>query len=322
VRNSPLTRNSILENTMKAPALKKAPSQELAVVDDENTLPDFMREDIGKQYGMETLDATDMALPRLLLMQGLSKQKEQFSFLKTGDFFHTAQEVVIPQPFLAVPIMIDKRFLLWRPRNAGGGILARANDAKHWQPSPASFTVTLDKKDGGATVTWETKETVAESGLAEWGSMDPDNPESPPAATLTYNILLAFPANPELSPAVLSLQRTGMKAALDLNMKLKSLNRPSFQSVIQFSSFLDHKGTNDFYSVKTVLAGFLCAKKKWRADDAESWTLGDLETYQNYKALYERLAKSGLDIKDEDELQSEVLDAQNSDDNGVPFHKM
>ena len=290
---------------MKSPAIVKKPSQELDVIHDENHIPDFMQADIGQQYGMEGLDSSDMALPRIALMQGLSKEKEQFSFLKSGDFFHSAHEVALTQPLLAVAILIDKRYLLWRPRDMGGGILARANDAKHWVPANQEYHVKLDKKDGGANVVWRTAPTVKESGLAEWGTQDPNNPESPPAATLMYNLLLAFPANPELSPAVLSLSRTGIKAAQKLNMKLKSLNRPSFHSVIRISSFLDHSGTNDFYSINTELAGFLCSTRKWRADDKEPWTLGNEELYSKYKHLYESVSQTGLDIKDEEGLQSE-----------------
>lgn len=289
---------------MKTPTLaKKALVPE--VVTKEDAVPDFMRADIGKQYGMEGLDNSDLSIPRLLLMQGLSKQKEQFSFLKSGDFFHGAHEVALTQPLLAVPILVDKRYLLWRPRDMGGGILARANDGRHWQPADQTFQVKLDKKDGGAQVTWKTAKTVKESGLAEWGTMDPNNPESPPAATLTYNILLAFPANPELSPAVLSLQRTGVKAAMNLNMKLRAQNRPTFQCVLRLSSFLDHAGTNDFYSVKTELAGLLCGVRKWRTEDKEPWRLGDQALYEQYKALFESVSAHGLDIKDEEDLQEE-----------------
>jgi hypothetical protein len=297
---------------MKTPVVSKGNSEHKplpAVIHDENHVPDFMRADIGHGLGLEALDGSDMALPRLLLMQGLSKEKEQFDFLKSGDFFHTAHEIILPQPILAVPILIDKRYLLWRPRDMGGGILARANDGKTWIPANQTFNVKLDKKDGGANVTWHTAETVDGSGLAEWGTMNPNDPDSPPAATLTYNILLAFPANPELSPAVLSLARTGIKPAQKLNMKLKALNRPSFHSVIRLSSFLDHSGTNDFYSIATEQAGFLCGTRKWRADDAEAWTLGDEALYLNYKALYEQLKRTGLDIKDEDSLQNDGIDA-------------
>ena len=68
---------------------------------------------------------------------------------------------------------------------------------------------------------------------------------------------------------------------------------------------MDHSGTNDFYSINTELAGFLCSTRKWRADDKEPWTLGNEELYSKYKHLYESVSQTGLDIKDEEGLQSE-----------------
>ena len=290
------------------PVQKK--SQEVAVLEkeEENQLPDCMRADAGQTFGMEAIETTDCAIPRLKIMQGLSPEKEQFSFLKSGDFFHTANEIVLEQPILATVILVDKRYILWRPRDMGGGILARANDARHWIPANQTFHVKLDKKDGGANVTWTTTSTVISSGLAEWGSMNPEDPQSAPAATLMYNLLLAFPAQPELSPAILTLQRTGVKAAQALNMKFKTLARPTFQSVIRFTSFLDHSGANDFYSVKTELAGTLLTTKKWYATDEHAWPLGTPELYANYKTLYTQLSQSGLHIKDEESLQGDLTE--------------
>ena len=304
---------------MKMPAaVKKQPAQEVAIKEhnvvalnpEENAIPDYMKADIGQRYGMESLDHSDMATPRLKVIQGMSTtEKEQFSFLEDGDIFHTAHEMAIPQPFLAVPILIRKRFLLWRPRDMGGGILARADDAKHWFPPNATFNVKLDKNEGGANVTWKTKPTVKESGLGEWGTSNPIDENSRPAATLTYDVLLAFPEYPEMSPAVLSFQRTGIKPAQKLNLKLASLDRPIFQSIIRFSSFLDHSGSNNFYNVNTELAGFLNTKRKWRIDDKEAWTLGTEELYRRYKALYEQVSETGLDIKDEESLQADISEA-------------
>ena len=286
---------------MKIPAKSK----EVTVIENHETLPDFMVQDsnLGR-LGMEGLSNQDMSIPRLKIMQGLSPEKEQFSWLKNGDLFHTAHEVALPQPLLAVPIIINKRFILWRPRSMGGGILARANDGKHWIPSNTKFNITLSAKEGGPCSTiWETKKTILESGLDNWGTSNPNDPNSAPAATLMYNILLAFPANQDIQPAVLTLQRTAVKAAQKLHMKLANVNKPIFQTVIRFTTFLDHGGGNEFYNIDTELAGFFGLNKKWRTEDKEPWTLGTRQQYENYKALYEQISKDGLDIKEEENLQ-------------------
>src|SRR5208282_239301 len=285
--------------------LKKTETQEIAVIETKEQIPDYLKHDLNKgNLGMETLGNQDMTVPRLKVMQGLSPEKERFSWLKNGDFFHTAHEIALPQPLLAVPIIINKRYILWRPRSQGGGILARANDGKTWMPSNTKFSVSLTAKEGGpANVVWETKKSVLESGLANWGTSNPNDPNSAPAATLMYNILLAFPANEGISPAVLTLQRTGEKVAKALHMKLRNTNRPIFQCVVRFTTFLDHGGGNEFYNVNTELAGIFGLKRLWCARDKEPWTFGSEEQYENYKALYETISREGLDVRDEEGLQ-------------------
>lgn len=292
---------------------KPATKNEMVTINDQDTLPDYLAEDKGR-LGLENISSVDVAIPRIKLMQGLSPEKETFSFLKNGDYFHSAHEIAIPKPFFAVPIYINKRYILWRPRSMQGGILARANDGKTWQPSQSAFNITLSAKEGGpASVVWQTKKTVVESGLAEWGSSNPNDPNSPPAATLMYNFLLAFPVNPEITPAVLTFQRTQIKAAHSLNLKLLSAERPVFQQVIEFDSFLDHQAGNEFYSIKTSMKGFFGTTRKWRESDKEAWTLGNRQQYESYKALYETVSKDGLDIRDEEGLQSDETSSNTSE---------
>jgi hypothetical protein len=301
----------MVENKMnKSMPVKKDVGKEVVTLSDQEKLPDYLREDVGS-LGLENITSEDLAIPRIKLMQGLSPEKEKFSFLKNGDFFHTAHEIAIPKPFLAVPIYVNKSYILWRPRSMQGGILARARDGRHWQPADVAFNINLSAKESGpANVVWKTKKTVAESGLAEWGSMNPNDPNSPPAATLMYNILLAFPANPDLSPAVLTFQRTQIKAAQQFHLKLKSAQRPIFQMVVEFDSFLDHQGGNDFYSIKTNLKGFFGTVRKWRESDKEAWLCGNKLQYESYKALYETISHEGLDIRDEEGLQNDETSSE------------
>ncbi len=218
----------------KAPATtpKDKPPSSIMLADDLSAIPDFMRPDVGK--GTENIGMEDMDTPRIKLMQGLSPELESHTDLRIGHFYHTANDLSLGASFRAVAVYTDQRYILWRPRDMGGGILARADDGEHWQPANREFEVTLDKKMGGAKVKWTTADTVARSGLAEWGSMNPDDPDSQPAATLMYNFVLAFPDRPDLIPAVISFQRTSVRAAKKLNSKLKTVRSPMFGLVLQF----------------------------------------------------------------------------------------
>lgn len=264
------------------------------------SVPAFMKNDLG--MGKENIGKDDIEIPRLKLIQGLSPELETYNDLKAGYYLHTASETIFDQPFRAVPIFMDRQFILWRPRDAGGGILARAPDGIHWQPGEGEFTVKLDKKDGGATVTWKMAKTVQQSGLANWGTMDPNDPNSPPAATLMYNFVLAFPDEPDLMPAVLTFQRSSIKMGRRFNTKLKTVRAPLFGCVFTFSSFDDSNGSGQgFKNVNVTGAGMV----------------EDPALYDQYKAYHQSLAEKGLQIKDVDTLGDEDASGRNeADDEG------
>lgn len=267
-------------------------------------LPAFMRNDA--DLGKENIHQQDMEIPRLKLMQGLSPELEQFDRLRPGHFFHPAAELIFDGPFRAVPIYMDVRYILWRPRESGGGILARADDGIHWSPSSGEFTVQLDKKDGGHTVTWRLAPTVQQSGLANWGTLNPDDPNSPPAATLMYNFLLAFPDEPDLLPAVLSFQRSSIKIGRRFNTKLKTVRAPLFGTVWEFSAVKDPNASgNNFFNIDVKGAGLV----------------EDQGLYEQYKGLYESVSNKGLSIKDIEGLQDDGAAAEaGADDPNAPAY--
>lgn len=263
-------------------------------------LPAHMRNDV--DMGKENIQNSDMDIPRLKLMQGLSKELTLYDDLRPGNFFHTASETIFDEPVRVVPVFFDRQYILWRPLEDGGGILARAADGQHWSPSSGEFEVKLDKKDGGAKVKWKLAPTVEASGLALWGTMDPGNNQSPPAATLMYNFVLAFPDNPDMMPAVLTFQRSSIRIGRKFMTKLKTVRTPIFGSVFTLSAFDDHNAAKqDYKNISLTGAGLVT----------------DPEQYEMYKGLYLSLSKSGLNVRDIDSLQDEP-DAKDGgdDDNG------
>lgn len=278
-----------------ATALKpvaKRPTTELS-----NDVPDWMKKDVGK--GTENIAPEDIDTPRLRLIQALSPELQQFNDLRAGNFFHPAAEHIFTKPFEVVTLYYDRRFILWQPRDAGGGILARADDGIHWSPPNTKFQVKLDKKDGGQTVTWETAKTVQESGLAEWGSMNPSDPNSAPAATRLLNFLFAFPANPELMPAVFSFQRSSIKIGRKLLAKIKTVRAPLYGMKWLMSSFIDtNRVGQDFHNIQIQGAGLI----------------QDKDQYEQYKGLHEQFSQSGINVKDIEGLRDEDVEAPESVD--------
>jgi len=260
-------------------------SKTVATTQDQAQLPDFMREDLGK--GMENIGQEDLEVPRLKLIQALSPEVETYNELRPGNFFHVSAEKIFTDPIRVVPIYADKRFMLWNPRDAGGGILARADDGVHWNPPNVEFSVKLDK---GPQVIWRTAKTVAQSKLADWGSSNPGDPQSQPAATLMFNYLLGFPDYPDLMPAVLTFQRSSVRVGRRFNTKLKTIRAPLYGTMFELRSTNDrNKAGKEYKNLSLTGAGFVT----------------DKDLYERYRDLNAQFAEMGLAIKDLEGLQDE-----------------
>ena len=210
-----------------------------------NQAPAFMKGHEGK--GTEKLDAADMEIPRLRIVNAIEQELiASHEGLKPGDFFHTLTETILPAPLKIVPIHVSKRVVLWRPRPPidAGGILARADDGVHWVPANKEFEVKIDKR--GTKVKWKTADTVEESGLMAWGTYDPQDENSQPAATLCYVYVVDLPDHPELSPCVLMLQRGAVKPAKKWNSKINVIGSraPIYGQQYIMDSFLQPRSDN------------------------------------------------------------------------------
>jgi hypothetical protein len=221
----------------------------------------------------------DVEVPRLKLLQASSAELTEFDNARQGEFWHSLVDERIGSTVRICPIYIDWRFILWRPREAGGGILARADDGKHWTPADTEFTVKLKS---GHEVKWRTARTVAASGLNRRGSYNPSDPNSPPAATRMYCIVCSFPDRQDWPPAVVTLQRRATKVATKLIDQLKVLRAPSFGVILKMASFKDQSLPGEFYNYAFELDG----------------PLEDKSVYEENFARYRFFIEHGLQVKD------------------------
>jgi len=289
--------------------------QELIVPDQGGELvPAFMHEDAG--MGMENIGREDVDTPRLKLIQALSPELESYDELRAGQFFHATSEFSFGEQFEAVAVYMEKTYILWRPRKAGGGILARAGNDERWSPGQGSFQVRLDN---GREVVWRMAKTVRESGLAQWGTMDPEDSQSPPAATAMYNYVLVFPEYPDLMPSVFTFQRSSFKKGRRFNATLKSRaferphGKPLFGLKFLFKSVKDRNNAGqEFYNV----------------DVSGNGLVTDPELYAAYKNLYLSFKDVGLSDQvierlqdDDDEFGDEEGDERGREENDaqIPF---
>jgi hypothetical protein len=161
------------------------------------------------------IDPRQRMLPRIKLLQASSPECVDYPGQAiAGQFWHTTLTESLGPEFVGVPIMRRQTYNLWAPRGPGEdrGILARARDFIHWDPPEGEFQVRYPMNP--KIYTWVLKRTVKESGLAEFGSSRYDDPNSPPAATLTFEVLWFLP---EWNTLALTLNtRSGVKEARKL----------------------------------------------------------------------------------------------------------
>jgi len=249
------------------------------------------------------VDASDRIIPRIKLIQAISPELNDFPEAKAGQFWHTIAQQNIGPTLRAVPIIIRKSFVLWAPRNDDRGILARAMDGIHWDPADAEFTV--KPKGSPNPVTYKTKKTVAESGLDQFGTSIPGDANSPPAASLTYNMMWFLPDFPDLSPSVIINTRSSVKPMQQLLSRIDSKPVPHFCQVYTIGSVQQKGAEGPYFNFTYTGAGFaddhtadLCSKLYdqfgeigWRASDEEEDT-PEKPVFDNTKA--------GANLKDDE----------------------
>ncbi len=211
-------------------------------------LPAFVQE----RGRVDRVDVDNLEIPRLKLLQASSHELTEFNNANEGEFWHSLTRESHGSNVRICPIYIDWRFILWRPREAGGGILARADDGKHWTPADTEFAIKLKS---GHEVKWRTARTVAASGLNKRGTYNPNDSKSPPAATRMYSIVCSFPDRRDLPPAVVTLQRAANKIATKLISILKVQRAPTFGLIFEMRSFKDKSPSGEFYNYAFEMVG-------------------------------------------------------------------
>ena len=198
--------------------------------------------------GFGNISASDMVVPRLKLLQGLSPEvKDDPRTNIQGEWYHTIHGGVLGNSLTVVPLQIQRSIELWAPRNSGDGLLARSTDGINWDKPHARFEVMID----GRKHVWETRGSVGESGLAEFGTSKPGNPKSPPAAALTYRLALYLLEHEPLSPALYIASRMATRGVQDLITRVQARHMagmPFYLQQYRLDSVLAKRNQDEFFT--------------------------------------------------------------------------
>lgn len=219
-------------------------------------VPDHLRQFAKVKIG--NIDRTDLVIPRIKLIQAISPELQEFDGVaKAGMFWHTIASANLGAEMMGVPIIVRKSYVLWAPRNDDRGILARAMDGVHWDLPNAEFTV--KPKGSPGPVVYNTMGSVAESGLDQFGSGIPGDPQSKPAASLTYNVMWFFPEWPEFSPAVIINTRSSIKPMQRLLSKIESKSVAHFVQMYAIGTVQEKGAEGPYFNYSYTGAGFVDA---------------------------------------------------------------
>lgn len=243
----------------------------------------------GDRSGKENIDTDDMVIPRLALTQGVSNEVQE-GLVSQGHFWHTILEEDWGKEIDDLVIVHhSKRYVLWEPRHMSGGILARASDGKNWDPQFAgmSWEIQPYKDQPRHKVKWSIPEgdlsVGRDIGLGAWGSTDPDNPDSPPAATLTHVLVCVRLSRPDDGPFTILLQRASEKIGKGLLTKINLDKAPIYGMVFKLSCQTEDGPTgDDFNNYKFVKNGYVA----------------DRDVYEQLRELNERLTAEGVKVDD------------------------
>lgn len=250
--------------------------QELALATAQ--LPDFLKGEKGGA-GTEALSGNALSPPRLKLAQALSPELETYAGLKAGGYFNNLTERVYDGAVSIIPCFLSESYLLFAPRVPGssGGLLARADDGVHWNPSEGEFEVTINKQ--GHKAVWKLAPTVGASGLANWGTSNPADKTSQPAATHVINcVCMAADKDGWEGPLVLSFVRSALKVGKKFASNLKLSRVPAYGRVFELASAKVEGPSGPYFEPRVKALGFV----------------SNLDTFAQAKEIYEIAFKQGV----------------------------
>lgn len=245
-------------------------------------IPDWMKDKAG--LGTEALSGNAFSPPRLKMSQALSPELETMAGLKAGNFFNSMSEMVYGEKVEIIPCFMTESYLLFAPRVPGttGGLLARADDGVHWNIPHGKFEITLNKK--GDKAIWTMAPTVGESGLANWGTSDPSDKNSPPAATHSINVVCLVASDLDSGPMVFSFVRSALKSGKKFASSLKMSRVPAFGRLFEISALKVEGPAGPYYEPRTKAIGFV----------------QDHKVYDLAKEVYEMSSERGVVVNLDD----------------------
>jgi hypothetical protein len=191
-------------------------------------IPDFLRQNTGSR-GTENVNADDLLIPRLELVQDLSpcRKKTDQSYIpgaEGGMLYNNVTRQLYGPEVLILPVHFKKEYLVWKDRTKGGGFRG-------------AFASLADAEEAVSRL---------EDG-ADCEIMD----------TAQHFCLIVTPETGKTEEIVISMSKSKAKVSRKWNSLVRMAGGDSFSRVYRMSTVSEKNNKNqDFYNLSIAAAGF------------------------------------------------------------------
>lgn len=200
--------------------------------------PDYMG---GQGRGSEEVTIQDITIPRLSIVQDLSPQRkknnaEYIEGCEEGMLFNTVTKELYIDPVLFVPVYFRLEWLIWKHRDAGGGlqgVYATQEDAVAVVGQHPLAGQTTEKGDP----VLEVQDTAQHFGLL----LDPNSPAN----------------NPRATEIVISMSKSQLKPSRQLNSMIRIAGGDRFERYYRVSGVQVDGARGEYFNWKVEQLGFV-----------------------------------------------------------------
>ncbi len=200
--------------------------------------PGFMGDE---QRGSENVTIQDITIPRLSMVQDLSPQRkknnaEYIEGCEEGMLFNTVTTELYPSSVLFVPAYFRLEWLVWKHRDAGGGlqgVFATQEEAVEFVGQHPLAGQMTEKNEPVLDV----QDTAQHFGLL----LDPNSPAEDPRAT----------------EIVISMSKSQLKPSRQFNSQIRIAGGDRWERLYRFSAVQVDGGKGEYYNWKVEQLGFV-----------------------------------------------------------------
>jgi len=225
--------------------------------------------------GSEEVTIQDITIPRLSMVQDLSPQRkknnaEYIEGCEEGMTFNTVTNELYADPVIFVPVYFRLEWLVWKHRDAGGGlqgVCATQDEAVALVAGHPLAGQVTEKQEP----VLEVQDTAQHFGLL----LDPNSPAEDPRAT----------------EIVVSMSKSQLKPSRQLNSQVRIAGGDRFERYYRLSAVQVDGARGEYYNWKVEQLGFVAEK-----------------VFAQAEALYESVVSGKRDVERDDTTSQEEED--------------